>query len=217
MRRMRQTRVGISYGRLFGAVCAVVLVVSGVGLGIDADKARMFVGQDLRLSGADLAKFQIPTSIDPNGSFEHILVFQSGCEVVIGSNTFVTDRAAFILEPVSAEFQGQQRTFYDVRAYLEGEVNSEYAANPLTSGVSEIEPDGGMALVLRFSVMGEVFVTAGKMESADVRGLRFYGRAIAVLGQKYDEERPRRVQGGGATVVPEVLGPGVKFAIIKRL
>jgi len=116
-----------------------------------------------------------------------------------------------LMEPVKTDFRGRDHTFYQVRAYLEGEVGTAEEGESLTSGVNQAEPEGGMALMLRFSVMGEVFVSAEERETADPRGLRLYGRAIAVLGQRYKEERPRRVSTSGGGAGELLLSEGAKI------
>jgi len=178
--------------------CVLALTGGRTVRAIEDKQAARFVGQDLQLRGTNLVHFQIATDGGQGMGTEHIMVFREGFSLRIGSNHFETESAVVLMEPVKTDFRGREHIFYLVRAYLEGEVGTASSGEALTSGVREAEPDGGMALMLRFSVMGEVFVSADQRETADPRGLRLYGRAIAVLGERFKEERPRRIRSGGA-------------------
>ncbi len=162
----------------------------------------MFIGQDLRISGQSLASFQITTD---EGKIEHILALQKGCVMTIGANRLSAERAVFWLETEEADFRGNARYFYHVRAYLEGkiEIETEEDGAPKASDLENTEPEAGLALIVRFTVAGEIFVSADEREVADVRGLRLYARAIAAARQKHPEERARRVRTGGATKIVE--------------
>ena len=149
---------------------------------IESQKARAFVGQDLHLTGRDLVSYQL-------SAIEHTLVFQNGFSMSIGANRFSSDGAVVWLESIRTEFGGRTsassvrsvRIDYRVRAYLEGKPVVEKAEGARTTELVETIIEQDRAIVVRFTVSGEIFVTADKRESADPRGMELYRRALAAV------------------------------------
>ncbi len=136
--------------------------------------ARAFVGQDLHLAGVELLSYQLSTG-------EHILVLRDGFSMSIGANQFSSDSAVVWLSSERTEFRGRVRVDVNVRAYLEGNVSVKKARGAKTTDLSETVIEKAESMVVRFGVSGEVFVTAGKRELGDPRGLELYARALAAV------------------------------------
>ena len=158
---------------------AVSLAVESV---VPSRRAGAFVGQDLHLAGGEVMSYRASTG-------EHILVFHGGFSMSISANQFSSDSAVVWLSPrfaeapegVTTEFRGRVHIDYKVRVYLEGDVSVERGRGDKTTDLSQTIVEKGQAMVVRFSVSGEVFVTADRREIRDPRGLELYKRALAAV------------------------------------
>jgi len=173
----------------------LVLLSGTVSSAIESDRARAFVGQDLHLAGKEAISYQL-------SPIEHTLVFQNGFSTSIGANRFSGDRAVVWLETVRAEFGGHVRIDYKARVYLQSNVSVKKNEGAKTTELSQTVVEAGRAMVVRFNVSGEVFVTADKREAADPRGLELYQKALAAVVGK------ESAKGGPA---PEVPGEKMKL------
>jgi hypothetical protein len=179
--------------QLFISIMLVSLsatVPPAVEAGVPGEKAQPFVGQDLHLVGKKLISFQL-------SAHEHVLVFQDGFSMSIGANQFSSDTACVWLESISTEFRGRIRVDVKGRAYLQGNISVKKATGAKTTGLTQMVIEEGQAMVVRFTVTGEVFVTADKREIADPRGLELYKKALAAV----EPIKPEFV------VAPEALVP----------
>ena len=159
--------------RLF-SVILLVLLPSVVFSGIEDDKARVFVGQDLHLAGAELISYQ-------PSSGEHILVLTGGFSMSIGANEFSSDKAVVWLESQVTRFGGRVSVDYKAKAYLTGNVSIRKGKQVLTVDLSRTMVENGQSMIVRFDVTGEIFVRAEKREVRDPRGQELYQKAIAAL------------------------------------
>jgi hypothetical protein len=132
------------------------------------------VGQDLQMSGREVISYR-------SDSGEHILVFQGVFSMSIGANQFRSDNAVIWVKGVTAEFLGESRVEYKVKAYLEGKVSVKKGESSKTTDLSHAVVEDSKSMAVQFDVSGEVFVTADKRENADPRGLELYKRAEAVI------------------------------------
>jgi hypothetical protein len=133
------------------------------------------------------------------------------------------------LESIRTEFGGRTsassvrsvRIDYRVRAYLEGKPVVEKAEGARTTELVETIIEQDRAMVVRFTVSGEVFVTADKRESADPRGLELYRRALAaVVAAEPSLNPPRRlwrteapVEKPEVAVKPEEKKPRFRYPV----
>jgi hypothetical protein len=174
-------------------ILAMGILFSGsVSPAIESQKAQSFIGQDLHLTGKQLTSYQISTG-------EHILLFRDGFSMSIGANLFSSDNAVVRLESVTAESRGRVRVDYNVKAYLKGNVSTKQAGGAKTTNINQAVVEQGEVEVIKFSVGGEIFVTADKREVADPRESELYKEAVALVGP----EGPQFV------VQPESLVPGM--------
>ncbi len=146
----------------------------GVESSVSGQKARAFIGQDLRLQGPHLISYQLSAS-------EHVLVFRDGVSMSISANQFFSDSAVIWLRIERTEFRGRVRIDYKAKVYLQGNVSAEKGKGAQTVDLSQTVVEEGQAVVVLFDVSGEVFVTADKREIADPRGLELYKKSQAVV------------------------------------
>jgi len=158
-----------------------------------SQQARAFAGQDLHLSGQTLISHQPATG-------EHILLLPDGCSMTVGANHFQADKAVVLLQSLITEYHGRSRVDYDTKVYLQGNVSVEKGPAGRTTGLNLSRIDNEEAMVLWFSLRGEVFVTAGQRKSADPSELKLYKDACRAL---------RRIR----TAPPFVVQPEAKVPL----
>ncbi len=140
---------------------------------IESDRARPFIGQDLHLAGKEVVNYQLSTT-------EYTLVFPNGLSMSIGANQFSADRGVIWLESVRTEFgrpKAQVRIDYRATLYIEGNVSVKKADGAKTTDLNQTIVEDGQAMIVRFDVTGEVFVTADRREETDPQGLELYRKA----------------------------------------
>jgi len=173
--------------RLFNLVLfSITVLVSGAAFSAageengGAAKARLnsrsWVGEDLYLKGREVISHRV-------GPGEHTLVFYDSFSMSIGANQFFSDSAVVWLKRERAGIQ-------KVKVYLEGNVSVKKGKGAKTVALSETVIEQEKSMVVRFDVRGEVFVTAGKREVADPRGLELYVKALAAVESIEDERKP---------------------------
>ncbi|HDZ69146.1 MAG TPA: LPS-assembly protein LptD, partial [Phycisphaerales bacterium] len=158
---------------------------------IESQKARLFDGQDLHLEGTEVVSYQLSTG-------EHTLLFRNGFSMSIGANQFSSDSAVVWLKSKTTEFRGRTRIDYNAKVYLTGNITVKKGKGARTTDLEtflvprktrdEQEATRYESMVVRFSVSGEVFVTADIKKSGDPRGLVLYKKALAdvtSLGLKF--------------------------------
>jgi len=152
----------------------------------DNEREPFFVGQNMHLAGREVVSHQINTEKGPG----HILVFPKGFSMLFGANKFSCDSAVVWLISVMTKPGDGVLDGYEVRMYLHGNVSVEDAKNAETIAFKWVLTEQGRAVVARFGFRGEVFVTAGKRENADPRGLELYVKAFAAVGPVEPQFKP---------------------------
>jgi len=133
--------------------------------------SEAFAGQDLYLRGRDVITHQLPTG-------SHILVFQSGFDMIIGAHQYHSDTAVVWLEPVTTKFGETMHLEYHSLIYLSGNVTAEAGPGALTTELQQRVLQSDHELVLWFDVAGEVFVTADQRRLVDPTHLFLYRQAL---------------------------------------
>jgi hypothetical protein len=132
-----------------------------------AQNPLAFAGQDLHLSGKNLISFQLSAK-------EHCLLFTENFHLVIGGVSFTSDSAVIWLESPPS---GGPLAHYNAKAYLTGNISTMQAKNALTARLAQQSVDDGHALIVRFEVTGEIFITADKSQITDPQNLELYKKA----------------------------------------
>lgn len=174
---MRDAYVRMRKNKLI--ILITVLFVSGaVSFAVENEisqrRAQAFAGQDLQLSGREVASYQSEDG-------EHILVFQSGFSMSIGANQFHSDSAVVWVKSVTTEFLGESKIEYKVKAYMEGKVSVKKGRSAKTIDLNQSVVEEKQSIAVQFDVSGEVFVTADKREISDPRSLGLYKKAASSL------------------------------------
>ncbi len=176
---------------------------------IPDDKADAFAGQDLHLTAAELISHQL-------SSGEHALVFTGGFSMSIGANQFASDNAVVWIVTTKSQYRGLVRTDYKATIYLQDNVSFGNVRSAETTGLNQTALEGGQAMLVRFDISGEVFVTADKREVADPHSMELYRTALGYA--RSVDAGPKFVVQPGAVVpdlppekIPEhiVTEPGV--------
>ncbi len=148
----------------------------------DYSGATGFAGQDLHLVGAEVINYQLDTG-------EHVMVFENGLAMSIGANRFESAKAVVWLMPAQTQVRSMQETNYRATVYLEQNVKVMKAALSKTTDVAQTMLEGGEALLTRFVVTGEVFVTADKKTQQDPHRMELYRTALSYAESVEDGPR----------------------------
>jgi hypothetical protein len=146
------------------------------------DKAAAFAGQDLHVQGQELISYRL----SPDG---HVLVFQSGFSLSIGTHQFSADSAVVWLGSNSAGIPGsgvtqsasESRVDYEATVYLQGNISAKKPEGATTTDLSRTVIEQGRMMAVRFDVTGEIFIKADSRKIEDPRGLEFYRKAFESL------------------------------------
>ncbi|MFC1677091.1 hypothetical protein ACFL3G_08525 [Planctomycetota bacterium] len=155
-------------------VILIVALAVAPASAIDSDKAGAFAGQDMHLRGSELISYQIETG-------RHILVLPAGVSVSVGANEFSGRRSVIWLDSVKSEVRGRVSIEYSATVYLSGITSVEKGKSAMTAGLTEEIVEDGQAMVIRFAVTGDVFVTADTRKVSDPRGLKLYRQGVSAV------------------------------------
>jgi len=147
-----------------------------------------WIADDLHLAGQQLTSFQA-------GPDRQVMVFQDGFAMSVAHNQLSSDQAVVWLQRSPLLSQGQDRRMGSrILAYLQGAVLVKKTTGIKTPDLSQTVVEDGQAMVVRFNVSGQVFITAGKKEIADARGWEFYSKAFAAVApfEPHLEPKPQR-------------------------
>jgi len=168
------------------------------------EDAGLFAGQDLHLAAG---RMTVHKSLDPAGD-EHILTFEEGFSMSIGDNRLTSNSAVVWLRTIATDYLGTRRIDYNAQVYLQGNVSVKQGKGARTTDLSQVIVERGEALVARFLVNGEIFVTADEHNIGSVpelEELQIYKNAVAAI-------KPVRHEPviGAEAVVPSLAGPEPK-------
>jgi hypothetical protein len=166
----------------------------------DYPGAPGFAGQDLHLVASEVITYQLDTG-------EHVMVFENGLAMSIGANRFESAKAMVWLKSAATQVRTMKENYYNATVYLEQNVKVMKAPLSKTTDVSQTMLEGGEALLTRFVVTGEVFITADKRTEQDPHRLELYRTALSY--SESVEEGPRFVVQEDALVpeLPERAAP----------
>jgi hypothetical protein len=166
----------------------------------DYPGAPGFAGQDLHLVASEVITYQQDTG-------EHVMVFENGLAMSIGANRFESTKAVVWLQPTATQVRTMKENYYNATVYLEHNVKVMKAPLSKTTDVTQTMLEGGEALLTRFVVTGEVFVTADKRSEQDPHRMELYRTALSYAESV--KEGPRFVVQEEALVpeLPERAAP----------
>lgn len=155
-----------------GILILLVLLSAGISLAIESRDAGAFSGVDLHLAGSEFIGYQLSED-------EHTLVFEKGFSMSVGGSDFSSDSAVVWLEAERNEVRGRVYIDVHVRCYLSGNLSTEKGGVAGAIGFVERLAEDGQSMVVRFTINGEVFVTAEKKETADPREMELYKKGLS--------------------------------------
>ncbi|MFA5553132.1 MAG: hypothetical protein WDA68_01045 [Phycisphaerae bacterium] len=152
-------------------ITLAVLFMSGLSIGqiFPNQMAAPFAGQDMRLTGKELISYQL-------GSGEHTLVFTEGFSALVGSNRLASSKAVVWIKTTTSQYRGEVYTDYQATIYLEGDISFDKTG--VAAGIHQTRLEGGQAMVVKFDVSGEVYVTAENRQISDPHTMELYRTAL---------------------------------------
>ena len=168
------------HNRLWIAIFAASTVFVHQAGAQTSEGVDLFAGQDLHLAARRVTTYKSP---EPAGA-EHILAFEQDFSMAIGDNRLTSDGAVLWLRTVATDYLGTHRIDYNAQVYLQGNVSVQQGKGARTTDLSRVVVDRGEALITRFLVNGEVFVTADEhntVSAFDIEGLQIYKDAVAAI------------------------------------
>ncbi len=163
-------------------ICVIFILMSlliSVGFcEISSSQAKYFGAEDLNIRGRSMTDFQTSDN-------EQILVFDKGFELTLGDNHLKSDKSVVWLNTIITEHLGKQVTEYKLTVYLQDKVSMNQGKSSKMSGVETENQivEGAESLVAKFTVTGEVFITADSRVTEDPRTSPLYHNAQIATGQ----------------------------------
>ncbi len=157
------------------AVFSFIFLMSGT-----AARAQGYLpGQDLRVSAERLTIFEPE---DPAAA--KVVILDGGVSLSIGSNSMTAEKAVLWLERINFDYIGNRRTDFQAQVYLEGDVNYTAGKMSKTVDMNASTVENGKSLVTRFTVTGEVYITAEehfREKFEDLGEEEIYSRATEII------------------------------------
>jgi hypothetical protein len=195
--------------RILRAALILIFAVEGF-CEINPSQAQYFGAEDLQINGKSLTSFQTEEG-------DHILVFDDGFKLSLGDNTFSSSKAVVWLTSNTTEHLAVEQTEYKLTVYMQDKVNVKQGKSAKMSGLETQNQvvEGAESLVAKFTVTGEVFVTADKRLTEDPRASELYRKGMIATGQTKIEPAPAIAQGAQPTTAAPNEAP--KLNIIDKV
>jgi hypothetical protein len=150
----------------------VLCVPAGSAYAIDNTQARAFAGRDVQITADAITNYHDNNGID-------VIIAKGKVEIAAGADIFTGENSVIWLEktPLSKNT--------DIWCYISGTVSTKKYSGTRIVGLDWEMVDNGNVIVVQFEATGEVFVTANKIEQANVRGQEDYSQAFNFLSKQY--------------------------------
>ncbi len=161
-----------------------------------------WVTQDLHLTTSDLLR-------QKSEAGQHLLICRDGFGVTIAGVELAADNAVARIRSVEVRKQDDAISRYLVEIYLDNSIRQTQADALMDASVEVTAIRRGRAVVLRFGLEGELFVTAERSETGSPQGLLLYRQALEafeISSPVTDPEPPARPEGGA--IRPGQIRPG---------
>ena len=176
-------------------IAIVLCVPAGSAYAIDNTLAKAFAGRDVQIIADELTNYH-----DANGT--DVIVIDGKVSIAAGADTFEGKKAVVWLKrnPASKNI--------GVWCCVSGSISAKRGSGTRIVGLSWETIENGKTMVIRFEATGEVFVTAKKIEHADIRSGDFYNYAFTATA-KIDKNFANQC----AAVSPVIVAPPVTVAL----
>ncbi|MEN6383746.1 MAG: hypothetical protein ABFD79_00955 [Phycisphaerales bacterium] len=172
-------------------VLLILLIAAEGYCQITSSQAQYFGAEDLNISGKSVTSFQANEN-------EQILVFDKGFDLTLGDNKLKSQNAVIWLNTITntTEDIGVSQTEYKLTVYLQDKVSVDQGKSSKMSGVETQSKvvEGAESLVAKFTVNGEIFITADSRLTDDPRTSVLYRNALIAIGQMQIERKPQMAQ-----------------------
>jgi hypothetical protein len=160
-----------------------VLPESRGGSAVQPSRA-IWIADNLHLAGQELTSFQ-------GGPDRQVMVLRGGFAMSVAHNQLSSDQAVVWLQRSAIESGQDRRIGSRILAYLKGNVLVRKTTGAKTPDLSQTVVKDSGAMVVRFDVSGEVFITADKKGIADPAGSELYAEAFAAVAPFEPQLQPK--------------------------
>ncbi len=160
-------------------IAIALCVPAGSAYAIDSTQAKAFAGRDVQITADELTNYH-----DAGGT--DVIVINGKVSIAAGADTFAGEKAVVWLK------RTPQSKKIDVWCCVSGNISAKRDSGTRIVGLSwetiensdsAIRSTRGKAMIIRFEATGEVFITAKKIEHADVRSGDFYNYAFTATAK----------------------------------
>jgi len=163
----------------------------------------IWIADNLHLAGQELTSFQ-------GGPDRQVMVLRGGFAMSVAHNQLSSDQAVVWLQRSAIESGQDRRIGSRILAYLKGNVLVRKTTGAKTPDLSQTVVKDSGAMVVRFDVSGEVFITADKKGIADPAGSELYAEAFAAVAPFEPQLQPKAQRPESPPQEP--IEPGKKLA-----
>jgi predicted amidohydrolase len=153
-------------------IAIALCVPAGSAYAIDNTQARAFAGRDIQITADELTNYH-----DANGT--DVIVINKKVSIAAGADTFAGEKAVVWLKRTPASKN------ISVWCCVSGDISAKKGNGTRIVGLSWETIENGKTMVVRFEATGEVFITAKKIERADVRSGDFYNHAFTATAKTH--------------------------------
>ncbi len=153
-------------------IAIALCVPIGSAYAIDNTQAKAFAGRDVQISADALTDYH-----DANGT--DVIIAEGKVSISAGADTFTGEKAVVWLK------RNPGIKTVGIWCYVSGGISAKRGSGTRIVGLNWETIENGKTIAIRFEATGEVFVTAKKIEKADIRGEEFYNRAFTATAKIY--------------------------------
>ena len=139
-----------------------------------ASVPRVWKGLSLQITAGEILS-------QKTGASQHVLVGRQGVSIVAGGRQYAGDSAVVWIDSIEPNSTGPSASKYLIHAYLKGHVSHEVPGIAQDIGLQEFEIEPRETVVLKMTIGPDIYVTTGKREVGNPRGLLLYREALAAF------------------------------------
>ena len=153
-------------------IAIALCVPAGSAYAMDNTLAKAFAERDVQITADELTNYH-----DANGT--DVIVISGKVSIAAGADTFAGEKAVVWVK------RNPQSKKIGVWCCVSGDISAKKGNGTRIVGLNWETIENGKTMVIRFEATGEVFITAKKIEQANVRGGDFYNYAFTATAKTY--------------------------------